>query len=226
MHFPNWAYHPTSAQGLAARSKAAQISTQSLREQHAAICMEEPLGISLGEWHRGCCRLSMLQHNMLFGSVGEASWHQRWHTKGSVFPFTVVCTCQNGVFCFFVVVLCAPPAHWPCCSVAPQRPLVELGSIAAFACMCGNMCVCVWSRTPNTFSLTPSLSHTLWYKHSSSALDNIFCSVKPSTNSGPFFLNPKTRSSRLTFSLLSEHVALEGQIRAGLGKIQSLLSLN
>lgn len=105
--------------------------------------------------------LSMLQHNMLFGSVGEASWHQRWHTKGSVFPFTVVCTCQNGVFCFFVVVLCAPPAHWPCCSAAPQRPLVELGSIAAFACMCGNMCVCVVQDPQHFLSYSLSLTHTL-----------------------------------------------------------------
>lgn len=32
---------------------------------------------------------SILQSYMLFKSMGEASWHQRWHTKPSVFPFTV-----------------------------------------------------------------------------------------------------------------------------------------
>lgn len=53
-------------------------------------------------------------------TVGEASWHQRWHTKGTVFPFTVVFTCQNGAFSFLSFFCCCcfmrpppPPACWP-----------------------------------------------------------------------------------------------------------------
>lgn len=223
MHFPNRAHHPTSAQGLAARSKAAQISTQSLREQHAAICMEEPLGISLGEWHRGCCRHSS-------GAVNATTQHAVWIRGWSLLTSKVAHKriCVSFYRCLHLSKWCV--LFFCCCFMCSSCTLALLlcsptetpGGAGKYS----SICVHVWSRTPNTFSLTPSLSHTLWYKHSSSALDNIFCSVKPSTNSGPFFLNPKTRSSRLTFSLLSEHVALEGQIRAGLGKIQSLLSLN
>lgn len=38
--------------------------------------------------------------------MGETFWYQKWHTKGCVFLFAVVCTYQNRVFCFFFVVSC------------------------------------------------------------------------------------------------------------------------
>lgn len=88
--------------------------------------------------------LSVLQCSMLLESIGEASWHQRWHTKGSVFPFTVVCTCQNGVFCCFVAVLCSPPAPALLLCSTTETP----GGIGK----CSSVCACVWSRRDASIS--------------------------------------------------------------------------
>lgn len=62
-------------------------------------------------------------------SVGE-TWHQKWHAKGCVFLFTVVCTCQNGVF-FFLFSCFTCSAHLRTSSAAPQSPLVDPRSTAS-----------------------------------------------------------------------------------------------
>ncbi len=93
-------------------------------------------------------------------------------------PVKMVCF---GVF-FLVVVSCAPPAHRPSCFVAPQRPLVELESIATCVYVCECVCVCVWSRIPASPKHILSVSLTLSHTHTACVRQN----AKPSSNSGPF----------------------------------------
>lgn len=94
--------------------------------------------------------------------MGEASWHQRWQKKkkrGTVFPFTVLCTCQNGVFlgsffsCFCCCFICCYCTHQPASFVTPQRPLVELRGVA----MCLKVCACVCLCGPGQIPPSPKL---------------------------------------------------------------------
>lgn len=168
----------------------------------------------------------MQQHNMLFGSMGETSWHQRWHTEGSMFPFTVVCTCQNGA-CFFVVVCCfmysscTPAALLYSTTETPggsgkySNMCLLLWSSCVCVCIC--VCVCVWGRVDGSeqypaspkhilsefaLLLSPAFSHTNTHTHLLSlSPGQYFCwaarqNIKASSNLGPF-LHLQTRFSLL-----------------------------
>lgn len=163
VHFPNWAHHPTSAQGLAARSKAAQISTQSLREQHAAICMEEPLGISLGEWHRGCCWHSS-------GAVNATTQHAVWIRGWSLLTSKVAHKriCVSFYRCLHLSKWCV--LFFCCCFMCSSCTLALLlcsptetpGGAGKYSSICVHVWkyVCVCGPGPPTLSLLLPLSHT------------------------------------------------------------------
>lgn len=166
VHFPNWAHHPTSAQGLAARSKAAQISTQSLREQHAAICMEEPLGISLGEWHRGCCRHSS-------GAVNATTQHAVWIRGWSLLTSKVAHKriCVSFYRCLHLSKWCV--LFFCCCFMCSSCTLALLlcsptetpGGAGKYSSICVHVwkyvCVCVVQDPQHFLSYSLSLTHTL-----------------------------------------------------------------
>lgn len=107
--------------------------------------------------------------------MGEASWHQRWQKKrkrGTVFPFTVLCTCQNGVFrvffflflLLFYLLLLHTPARLLCNTTETPSGIERRCNVSESVCVC----VSVWSRTDPTIPKTHflclfhfrTLSHT------------------------------------------------------------------
>lgn len=113
--------------------------------------------------------------------MGEASWHQRWQKKEReepcfllLFSAPVKMVCLGSFFSCFCCFICCYCTHQPTSFVTPQRPLVELRSVAMCLKVCACVCVCVVqdrSHHPqNSFSLSLSFSHSLSHTHAHTSL--------------------------------------------------------
>lgn len=91
--------------------------------------------------------------------------------RGTVFPFTVLCTCQNGVFrvffflfLLFYLLLLHTPARLLCNTTETPSGIEKCCNVSESVCVC----VSVWSRTDPTIPKTHflclfhfrTLSHT------------------------------------------------------------------
>lgn len=92
--------------------------------------------------------------------MGEASWHQRWQKKEReepcfllLFSAPVKMVCLGSFFSCFCCFICCYCTHQPASFVTPQRPLVELRSVA----MCLKVCACVCLCGPGQIPPSPKL---------------------------------------------------------------------
>lgn len=203
---------------------------------------DEPLGISLGEWHHGCCRHSS---GAVSATVQHAVRIHRWSLLTSKVAHKRIrvsfyCCLHLSKWCVLLFCCC-----FMCSSCTPALLLCSTTETPGGIGQHSNMCVFVWvcvcvvqeryQHPQNTFSLSFALSHTHTYTQPLSlSCGQCFCwamrqNAKPSSNLGPFFFleSPKQIFTVNALAIIwAWYTALEGRIRAGLGKIKSLLSLN
>lgn len=110
--------------------------------------------------------------------MGEASWHQRWQKerkRGTVFPFTVLCTCQNGVFrvffslflLLFDLLLLHTPARLLCNTTETPSGIERRCNVSESVCLCGPGQIPPSPKLIFSVSFIFVLSHTHTHAHTS-----------------------------------------------------------
>lgn len=158
---------------------------------------EEPLGISLGEWRRGCC-----QHSS--GAVNATTQHavriHGWSLLTSKVAHKRIrvsfyCCLHLSKWCVFGFFFCCcsicsscTPALLLCSTTETPGGIGKYSKVRVCVCVCEYVCVVQDPSIPKTHSLC--LSYSL--AHTGCVRQN----AKPSSNSGPF-LDLQTRFSLL-----------------------------